>query len=211
MHPFFEYVERNWEVLKTAPLAFVLLTCLAGGFGVVIGSWHYSERIQAQDQQLGRYRVALGIDPASKGALVELNNEELALKTQSTVLKLRQLSSALDKKNEGIDRRLNTGEITSQQALADRTGAMKEISHDFDNSLASDAFNLENELRTRLDKNAISHVIRVPGFIEDGNYKAHFSLADLLRGTGLDSTFIGRLADELEQMAKLLPHDSRKP
>ena len=53
------------------------------------------EQIAAKDGQLNRYRVALGIDPASKGALVELSNQELALKAQATVTKLRELNDLL--------------------------------------------------------------------------------------------------------------------
>jgi len=55
----------------------VILIALAGG--IAIGGWYYSERIETVKEelgsaqgQIGRYRVALGIDKASQGNLVEL-------------------------------------------------------------------------------------------------------------------------------------------
>jgi hypothetical protein len=75
-----EYMKVEVAVLKQAPFSFAFLLIFGLLGGVAIASWHYNQELTAKDGQLSRYRVALGIDPASKGALVELNNQELALK-----------------------------------------------------------------------------------------------------------------------------------
>jgi hypothetical protein len=212
---FVTFLKKEWGNLRKAPFAFVMLSalCLSVGFGG--GMLYYSsqvgslrEQISAKDGQLGRYRVALGIDPASKGALVELNNEELALKAQASVAKLRKLSSVLKPRFEGIQKQLDAGKINQDQALTEKLAAMQEAAQDFEGNLASDAHNVDNELRRRLDPKAIAHVVRVPGFIDSEGTRLPFT--EILKGSGIDTFYIPGLADEIEQMAKLLPPDSAK-
>jgi hypothetical protein len=173
-----------------------------------MGSLH--EQLNARDAQIARYRVALGVDPASKGALVELNNQELALKTQAIVARLRQFSSELDEKSKAIDQRVSSGEIDKSKVGELKLNAMKEVSQDFDTGLASDTYNVENELRSRLDSSAMSHVITVPALMGDGDPRSRITFPDMFRGTGFDVLMLRRLADEMEQMAKLLPPDTEK-
>jgi hypothetical protein len=206
------FIEREWKVLKTAPFTFVTLSVLCLGGGFALGMLYYGsqvgslrEQITAKDGQLGRYRVALGIDPASKGALVELSNQELALRAQSIVVQLRQLTSEVEQKITEIESRAKAGEDKSKTDAA-KMAAVKDVSNEFDRNLASDAYNVENEVRRRLDPKAMSHVVRVPAFIaSDGG---RVTLSDLMRGTGFDVLMLDRLADEIEQMVKLLPSDS---
>src|ERR1700677_2726545 len=103
MQSFFDYIKKEWAALIAAPWSFAGLTAVCLGAGFAAGMLYYSsqvgslrEQLNAKDGQLGRYRVALGMDPASKGALVELNNQELALKAQWLVLHLRQFRVELE-------------------------------------------------------------------------------------------------------------------
>lgn len=198
-------------MLRGAPVSFIGLVVISVSAGIGIGSWHYSERIETKDGEIHRYRVALGIDRASAGALVELNNQELALKSQYIVGQMRQLSSALDQKAQQIDQMVKDGKIDAQKATEDKMAAMKEVSQTFDSNLASDAYNVENELRSRLDSSALSHVVRVPAFIIGSDPRSRVTFSELTRGSGFDAAMIGRLADEMEEMAKLLPPDSGRP
>jgi hypothetical protein len=218
MQAIFDYIKREWTNLRAAPLSFIGLAvvCLVSGFaaGVLyysgqIGSLH--EQISTKDGQLSRYRVALGIDPASKGALVELSNQELALKAQSIVAKLREFDKALEDKGKTINEQQQTGKISKEEADKAQFQAMKDVSEAFDQNLASDAYNVENELRVRLDPSALAHVVRVPAFIAGSDPRSRLTLSELARGSGFDATMLGRLADEMEEMAKLLPPDSPKP
>jgi hypothetical protein len=216
---FITFLKQEWEGLVRAPFSFVMLgaLCLSIGFaggmlyyGSEIGSLH--EQISSRDGQIGRYRVALGIDAASKGALVELNNQELALKAKSTVASLRALSSELDTKLSAIQKEVEAKKIDQKQASGQMMTARNDVSQDFNNNLASDANNIENELRKRLDPKTIEHVVRVPAFNEldaNGNAMSHLPFTELFRGSGFDTFYIKGLANEIEQMADLLPRDSR--
>jgi|SRR5579871_3508774 len=205
-----EYIKAEFAVLRGAPFTFVGLLVVSVGAGVAIGAWHYSERLETQELEIHRYRVALGIDKASEGALVELNNQELALRAQKIVADLRTLSTELDQKCSDIDKRAKSGELETSKAGEAKFAAMKEISQNFDGDLASDTYNVEHELRKRLSPEAIAHVVRVPAFIEGNDPNSRVTLFDFMRGSGFDAMMLGRLADEIEQMAKLLPSDSRK-
>jgi hypothetical protein len=208
------FVEKEWGVLRTAPFAFVTLAVLCLGLGYGGGMLYYSsqvgslhEQMSTKDGQLSRYRVALGIDPASKGALVELSNQELALRAQSIVVQLRQLTSELNQKSTEIESRTKRGEDKSK-ADAEKMAAVKQVSGEFDRNLASEAYNLENELQKRLDPKALSHVVRVPAFSDSDGSRV--TVSDLMRGSGFDVLMLDGLANEIEQMAKLLPPDSGK-
>jgi hypothetical protein len=206
-----EYIRAELAVLKGAPVSFVGLVVLSIAAGIGIGEWHYSERLETKDGEIHRYRVALGIDNASAGALVELNNQELALKAQYIVGQMRQLSSALDQKGQQIGQMVKDGKIDKQRVSEAKMAAIKEVSEAFNSNLASDAYNVENELRSRLDPSALSHIVRVPAFIVGSDPRSRVTFSELMRGSGFDAMMIGRLADEMEEMAKLLPPDSRKP
>jgi hypothetical protein len=137
----------------------------------------------------------LGITPASAGALVELNNQELALRAEFIVGKLREYDSVLNAKYADIKTQLDTKKITKDQANKAHIAAMKEVSQDFDNHSASDTYNVENELRTRLDPSALSHVIMVPGFIAGGNPRTRITFPQMFRGMGgFEVAWLNRLA-----------------
>ncbi len=72
---------------------------------------------------------------------------------------------------------------------------------------ASDTYNVENELRKRMDSSALAHIVRVPAFISDNDPASRVTFSELMRGSGVDAFMIGRFADEMEEMAKLLPPD----
>ena len=206
-----EHIKAELAVLKKAPFTFASLTIFGILAGVAIGSWHYGERLETKDGEIHRYRVALGIDKASAGALVELNNQELALRSQYIVAQMRQLSTVLDQKSQQIDQMVKDGKIDKQKVFEEKIAALNEVSKTFDSNLASDAFNIENELRSRLDPIALAHIVRVPAFIFGSDPRTRVTFSELTRGSGMDAAMIDRLADEMEEMAKLLPPDSGKP
>jgi hypothetical protein len=204
------HIQKEWAVLKTAPAAFVMLAIVSIGAGVAGGTWYYAgqvgslhEQLYAKDDQLGRYRVALGIDPASKGALVELSNQELALKAQSIVAKLRSYAAMMHSENQGIEKRFKDGTISDSQAMNERLAAEKNVSEQFDRNLASDAYNVENELKSRLDPVTRSHIVGVPAFRFGSDPHDRVTMSDLFRRSGF-AEMLGGLADEMEEMARLL-------
>jgi hypothetical protein len=201
---YLEKLRQEARVIKSAPFSFAIFLTLgmAGGYGAC--TWYYSKQISDNKEQISRYQVVLGIKPGSPGALVELNNRELALRAQSIIPKLRDIGTTLENRDKDIQKALKDKKIDNLQAAAEHERAQKEASQMFDGDLALDADNLRNELRRRLTPEAIAHVPRVPGFT---NGTVVMPLTEMFRGTGFDVYWVGRLADEIDQMAKLLPPD----
>jgi hypothetical protein len=220
-----EWLRGEKHVIRGAPFSFILFLLIGGLLGKWIATQYYSgqlgaakeqintlnAQLKAKDDELGRYRVVLGISPASPGALVELDNQVLALRAQFIVGKLRERDSALNAKYAEIKGQLDAKKIDQDQANKAHIAALKEASQDFDNNLASDTYNVENELRTRLDASALSHIIN-PGFVANGDPYTRITFPQMFRGLGFfEIAWLNRLADEIDQMAKLLPPDSGKP
>jgi hypothetical protein len=206
-----EHIKGEWEVLSKAPLTFILLLAIGILSGVGIGEWRDSgqmaslrEQVNQANGRISRYRVALGIDRPSQSALVELNNQELALKAQSIVFQLRGLYRALNEKTEMLNKQVKDGKLKKDQVGEQWMQIMKETSEAFDENLASDALNIENELRKRMTPEAMSHVVRVPAFVA-GDSRVTF--LGLMRGSWMEIWMVNGLANEIEQMYKLLPPD----
>jgi hypothetical protein len=212
-----ESLREEKRVIRSAPFSFLVFLAIGATAGYWVSSLNYGgqvaslrEQLDAKDAQVGRYRVALGIEPGSKGALVELTNEELALKAKPLVEQLRQFNAELAEKQNQIGKRASIGEIAAADVGKERLAVDQEISKEFDSTIASDVYNVENALRSRLDSSALSHVMMVPGFIVNGDPRTRITIPGITRGP-MQAMMLDRLADEIEQMAKLLPPDSRKP
>jgi hypothetical protein len=165
-----EPIKKEGRVIKSAPFSFVVFLVIGGTVGYWIATQYYSgqlaavkeqintkdAQLKAKDDEINRYRVVLGISPASQGALVALNNQELALRAQFIAAKLREYDSVLNGKYADIKNQLDAKKISQDQANKAHIAALKEVAQDYDNNLASDTYNVENELRTRLDPSALS-------------------------------------------------------
>jgi hypothetical protein len=122
---------------------------------------------------------------------------------------LRELDSELDAKLKVVQQSQASGEIQQEQAFKDMMAARQEISQNFDKSLASDADNVQNELRGRLSPEVLNHIVRVPAFVEIPG-GSRLTLSEMMRGSGFDTPYIHGLANEIEEMAKMLPSDHTK-
>lgn len=130
------------------------------------------------------------------------------MKAQSIVAELRKYSFALDEKEKVRRSLLDAKKIDKKQAFDQAMADLQVVSNAFDSNLASDTYNVENELRKRMDPAAIAHIPRVPALVFPGGTRVTFPA--LMRNSGLDADFIRPLTDEIEQMADLLPPDSAK-
>jgi hypothetical protein len=205
VHPLIEHIQKEWAVLKGAPISFVVLAVLCIITGIGIGSWHYGEKIDEKDGQIGRYRVALGIDSASKGALIELNNEELQSKTMNTASKLRDFCKTFEKRTAEITSEMTVGKIDKETFVERTLTVERQLSEEYHKDLRSDFLNLNNELLRRLDPKVSASVIRGPIFAD-----AHTG-TPIARGSflpermGIEIPYLCVDADQIEQLAKLLP------
>jgi hypothetical protein len=174
-----------------------------------LGRIYINDQLTTATGEIARYRVALGIDPASKGALIELNNQEMQAKAASTVVKMRDLCFLQEKKIGEIQSQINAKTLDEKGRLDRIQAVHRELSVQFVRTLRSDAFNVDNELRRRLGPQAVATIIGItPSIVsDDGTRIDILSLA--LSGTsfsmGFDINFVCVLADGIERMAKLLP------
>jgi hypothetical protein len=156
----FDYIKKEWSVLKGAPGAFVGLAVIFLISGIALASWHYSERFAVlesegttKDGEIHRYKVALGLEGASRGNLIELTNDELRVKSTNTANKLRQVCSSLRTKDEAASKAEAKFDIKTKGE--NRLARMREASDEIDRSVRSDTILIDNELRRRLSQKAL--------------------------------------------------------
>jgi hypothetical protein len=193
------HIQKEWTVLKGAPLSFVILVVLSIVAGIGIGSWHYAQQIEDQSGQINRYRVALGIDKASASALVELNNAELAAKAESTAGVIREICFDFERRDEALAKQFREQNITpgTPKAMALWTPMATEIIERFDQEAKPDFANVDSELRKRLGSAGMDGMIVMAPSLP-------FNVGTLVDGP-IESLYICKYADELDAMAKRLP------
>jgi hypothetical protein len=211
-----QWIKDNWAVLKSAPLPFIVLMISGAVTGYLVAAWYYSGQLESRaavleekDHQLGRYRVALGIDKASEGALVELNNAEMRAKTATTSARLRELDASYRRRSKPME--ANGAQTSEEKKIAfDRNLAlMAEVSDEFQRKLRADAINVDTELRRRLGPKALGSIVGLPPTFYSASDGAPIGILGLVSSvtTGMDAAFIGVLANGIDQMAQLLPGD----
>jgi hypothetical protein len=210
-----EYVKGEWEVLKEAPVAFILLLAIGVISGIAVGGWRDSgrmdslqEQIKERDGRISRYRVALGIDKASQNSLIELTNEELEVKAANIIGKLRQMYASFQKRSENLRKQQDANKISEKAAVDQEIALMREVANEFDATLRSDYLLTENELLRRLDPKAAAAVVRIP--LSDAATGTPISIFTLgpAAGSFMETGLLPMLADEMEQLSKLLPASS---
>jgi hypothetical protein len=230
MKEIFDYIAKEWAVLRTAPFTFIGLAvvCLLGGVG--IASWHDSGEIaadeaiskakdgeieardgeiKARDGVIHRYKVALGLEAASQGNLIELTNDELRIKSLNTADKLRQVCISLRLRDGGPWKEQKT-EVARKAQAARFLADVREVSDQIDKSVRSDSLLIDNELRRRLSPKAVAAIPHLMPSVLDavtGNTPIE-PLGFFSVGKGF-SFGICTLSDGIEQMAKLLPSDGK--
>lgn len=177
------------------PLVFaiVALVSFAVGFGIAL--FVDSFRIVARDEQIARYRIALGIDRPSPGALTELSNQELGLASTQVVAKLRKMCSSYESQQEQIVSLQLSGQLDDQTAAQRANKLLSDTSYEFNRTIRSDSLYIDAEIRKRIGPKAVDQVIGTSPSVQsasDGQMSA-------------DS--MCEAADRIEQMARLLHSD----
>jgi hypothetical protein len=147
----------------------------------------------------------LGIDKASAGALIELTNEELRAKSLVTASRVRELCIAYGRRKDEIALQVESGKISKKGAWEREQTVAREISDEFDRGLRSDFANLNNELWRRLDPKVAASVVMGP-ILHDANTGTPIAMSSLpFHAMGIEATLLCTYADQIEQLAKLLP------
>jgi hypothetical protein len=211
-----DYFVAEWGVLRSAPVTFILLVAIAVAVGYIASSWYFSgllgnkaALIEQKDAQIGRYRVALGIDKPSEGALIELTNAEMKAKAATTSTKVRGMHQSLDRQTRQIQELKNSGKLDEKSAAERSFAVIREVSQDFERTLRADAINVDNELRRRLGPKAVASIVGLPPSFFSASDGAPIGVLGLVpSGTGMSAGFLGVLANGIDQMAELLPKDA---
>ena len=92
--------EKIWALFMS--VTFIFFAVVSFGLGFNVGRFTYTQELQSARDSATRYRVALGIEPGSSGALVELTNRELKSKAFIVIARLRAIDNKKDKQISGI-------------------------------------------------------------------------------------------------------------
>ena len=207
------YFSKEWAVLMSAPRTFVVLLVIGVAVGYAASSWYYSGVVSAKsalleqkEAQLARYKVALGVDKASSGALIELTNTEMKAKAATTSAKLRNLHQSLERQSRQVQSLKNSGKLDEKGAAERSFAVMHEVSDEFERTLRAHSINVDNELRRRLGPQAVASIVGLPPSFFSASDGAPIGVVGLIpSGTGMSAGFLGVLADGIDQMAQLLP------
>lgn len=96
MKELFDYLEREWEFVSSAPFAFLISSALVASLAYAASRWKHSgiiellrERLAAKDQQLDDYRERLHLAPASGSSFSKQSHTELQTEALKFVASLR--------------------------------------------------------------------------------------------------------------------------
>jgi hypothetical protein len=190
------------DVIAGAPFLSSVLVGLGFVIGYAVAVWYFKGRLIEKEGLLARYRVALGLDPRSRGVLIELTNEEMRAKAMTTAAGLRAFEVGMRNELESAARGAR-----NEQDKADRTRhILRDSSDEFDRKLKADAVNVDTELRRRLGPQALASIGGLPPTFYTTSEGAPVGIHSLIpSGSGMSAGFAGVLADGIEQMACLLP------
>ncbi len=90
------YIQKNWQILSSAPLTFIITLILAIVVAFLAVNWGYEarfkllqDRLSAKDDQLAEYRERLHLTPAKRGGYSKLSHAELKQKALELVQQIR--------------------------------------------------------------------------------------------------------------------------
>ncbi|MBM4274029.1 MAG: hypothetical protein FJ134_06160 [Deltaproteobacteria bacterium] len=196
-----DFLYRNWETLKSAPLVFISFAIL-----IIFPLWFlishiYKERIEtlkerlaAKDDQINEYRQRLHLVDREKTAYSQLTNNELQDKASKLISRMREYHKEKDKRNSKIN------DVYRQRMIQAKTDQEREmiwteqtslllgpsVNLEYGEKFKADAIILRDELLSRLPK-------------DKKNEDLHFYEYPT-NPLGLQ-----RVIDDLEKLSKSLP------
>jgi hypothetical protein len=202
----FDVLKQDGSVFTKHGVILAGVLCILIGLSIgLYGSWFvFSERLKEQDRLIARYRVALGIDPARKGALVELTNHELRAKASGTASHLRELCFTHRKR---IDEVQAQADVDAKTKFNQKTAFDTEFSQVYAKDYRADTTNVDLELRRRLVPKTVTGIIGITPPIFSNFGTRIDILQPIPPGIGFDVFYLCILADGIDQMARLLAAD----
>jgi hypothetical protein len=198
-----DFWEKIWALFMSAPGTFIVFAIVSFGLGLGLGRFTYTQELQSARDSAARYRVALGIEPGSSGALVELTNRELKSMAFIVVARLRAIDNKRDKQISDIQQNKS---LDNARKKEQSDNILRELNDEYLSTVRNDAFNIDFELRKRLGPQAVAGIIGVnPRVMSDDGASINILQLTPESHPIFNMGFIGVLANGIDQMAKLLP------
>lgn len=186
-------------MFKKAPIVFVLLLFGGVSLGASAGYFYYRD-------QIGRYRIALGIDKVKEGALIELTDLEMKAKAANLAARLRESCRQHNNEEKNLNEGLNDPKIKPEDKGKARIELWRRQGDEFDKKLKAESANVDDELRRRIDPKAVQTIAGIVPSFQSSSTNASTSILSLPTfGEGLYSH--GNdciLAENIERMGLLL-------
>ena len=170
-------------------------------------------QVTTRNGEIYRYKVAMGLEIASKGNLIELTNEELRVKSINTASRLGSVCASIR------EREISQAETNAKaDAKLDKKAKFlrgieraRADSDEINRTVRSDTILIDNELRRRLSPKAIASIPGLsPSLFSSGdtNNETPIDVLTLATTGSMGSSLVlCALSEGIEQMAKLLPSD----
>jgi len=206
---FVEHLIKEWNTLKAAPIAFILLVLFAFGAAALVVTWLYSttmqtlnQRLASKDDLLAEYRERLHLVPTDQTKFNKFTNRELRAKVFALVEAIRAFhNSAQDDSRKSTDSQMD--EMRRAKSEEERTQIWNRYTQQhidsfyanqqkYSGRFATEAILLRDELLTRLPPSVRDKTVN--NWYDHPNY--HWSSL--------------HVTTDLERLAKLLPESSDK-
>ena len=199
-----EFLRREWPVVRQAPGSFVIAVLVCTGLVLLGASSYYNSETRKLKSDNDRYKILLGIDKPTTTTLSLLTNSELRSKAFHIVEEIRERIRGHQENELSLSEKRKEGKITEEEYDTLSEGEYDRAASAFAIEIRSAALNVYNELRRRLpeDVTLMMPVLR-PADPTDPTVSLYqaFSLQQVSWG------FAERLANDIDQLAKLLPSD----
>lgn len=202
-------IKAEWTVVKKAPVSFVVMVIATVSLSWFVASKYYEGRlqtsqalIQLKDEEIKRYRTALGLQEG-QSSLISLTNEELRVKAKAIVAKLRTFRQRVSDRWGNVEKEMAREKDASRRRDL-RQKAEQENGKDFAECCRAEAMNIRAELRARLPKNVpASHTPFGLLVSLAGGQQLLLTPMDILPA---EQAYLltDALANEIEQLAALL-------
>jgi hypothetical protein len=168
MDKILDFLTKNWETLKSAPLIFISFLLLAFALAFVVANYIYKERIEtlkerltSKDDQINEYRQRLHLVDTDKTAYSQLTNQELRGASAKPASRLREY---VDQREQQDMRRLDASRLQMLNAKSEEerqrvwnaeTSTLltsPTLNSEYSAKFLSDAILLRDELLSRLPK-----------------------------------------------------------
>lgn len=204
----FHHEHKSVREKKDRTLQLVVTGLFASFFVLAFVSYHQLIPVPFDENEaaIKRYRHALGIDEnTGRTTLIELSNRELKKKSTLLYEKIRQINNYNDERIRELNNKLAKKEIDEGKLVIARNEEIARYTKEFDEKIRVDAVMVLGELRNRIPLDKRKHFIGLPDIRPADRRDSSVSLHRAMP-SAMSVHFSGLLANEIEELVKLLPN-----